>query len=158
MVPNQKPRSSTFFGTAIKYGAAWTITTQLLGTVTYILVYFALLFTNTDGATLTQWIGPYLPPSALAQIAPYLTTDTGAVFGRLTLAYFVNRLLSPIRLPIVLAIVPFVAEPLNQWYARTIGARWSRWWSVKKSDGSSNDEAADGERDRLTATKLEKTS
>lgn len=86
----------------IKYGAAWLISIQVLGTITYFIILALLLVSQVDVSFIVRKLG-------LTSVADMSNT----LAGRGAVAFVINRLLSPLRLIACFWIVPAVAPWLN---------------------------------------------
>ncbi len=88
---------------SVKYGPAWFFVIQVLGTISYWLIFLALISFDLDMNKVALY---FKLPTSLASAA-----NTFA--GRMAVAFALNRFLSPLRLMLSLFIVPRLADRLN---------------------------------------------
>jgi hypothetical protein len=95
-------------GAIARYGAAYFISSHLLGTLLFWAVYAWLTVTKFD-------IGPHLRAATWLRAVGF-TDEALAVVeagGTLAAAYCISRLLSPLRIAVVLLTLPRTAPILN---------------------------------------------
>ncbi len=95
-------------GAIARYGAAYFISSHLLGTLLFWAVYAWLSVTGFD-------IGPHLRAATWLRAVGF-TDEALAVVeagGTLAAAYCISRLLSPLRIALVLLTLPRTAPMLN---------------------------------------------
>ncbi|KAH6573899.1 hypothetical protein BASA60_005796 [Batrachochytrium salamandrivorans] len=98
---------------ATKYGAAFVVMTQLLGWITYLMIYLALLTAKIDVAGL---LASWNMSKDLVSLA-----ETG---GLATLSFALNRLLMPVRLSVCIVVMPYIGPPLNKLLDPIVGIPW----------------------------------
>ncbi|KAI9009697.1 hypothetical protein BC832DRAFT_529753 [Gaertneriomyces semiglobifer] len=104
-----------------RYGAAWLVTSQFFSWLHFFMIYAYLLLTDTDvGALVRSWdMG-----ETVITIA-----DNG---GRFALALVLNKMLSPLRFFLNLAVAPIVAPWVNPKVDACV-----KWFKRKSGDKSS---------------------
>ncbi|KAI9356581.1 hypothetical protein DFJ73DRAFT_823247 [Zopfochytrium polystomum] len=105
--------TSWISSTSVKYGPAWIVTVQTLGWITFFIIYIVLATVSIDlGTVARKW----------TTNADYIAlADAG---GTAALAFALNRLLSPLRIVIALAVVPRIADPVNA----LLRPMWAKWF------------------------------
>ncbi|KAH6563889.1 hypothetical protein BASA50_001309 [Batrachochytrium salamandrivorans] len=118
---------------ATKYGAAFVVMTQLLGWITYLMIYLALLTAKIDVAGL---LASWNMSKDLVSLA-----ETG---GLATLSFALNRLLMPVRLSVCIVVMPYIGPPLNKLLDPIVGyLGFGKKDEDKQATPPHNDEASD---------------
>ena len=87
---------------ATKYGAAWFIVIQVLGWITFFVIYGLVRYSGVD-------VAAFLKQRSFSDDIVRLA-ETGGLFA---LSFALNRLLMPVRLVASGLLMPVVAKPIN---------------------------------------------